>query len=61
MGGTTVNYVCVADGTVEFSTNSLDQFSYYRLLYSEQLSEANDVNFYEFTDEEFDELLPRCY
>jgi hypothetical protein len=56
-----MNYVCVADGVVEFSTNSPDQFAYYQLLYENQLSKSNDVNFYEFTDNELDELLPQPY
>ena len=52
-----MNYICLIDGVVEYGTNDLDKFNYYRLMYEEEHQDC-DVEYLTLTDEEYGTLFP---
>jgi hypothetical protein len=52
-----MNYLCLVDGLVEYSSTSLTDFAHYQLLYVEEHRDAN-VEYLTLTDDEFDSLFP---
>ena len=52
-----MNYICLIDGVVEYGTNDLDKFNYYRLMYEQEHQDC-DVEYLTLTDEEYGTLFP---
>lgn len=52
-----MNYICLVDGIVEYGTNDLDKFNYYRLMYEEEHQDC-DVEYLTLNDEEYGTMFP---
>jgi hypothetical protein len=52
-----MNYLCLVDGLVEYSSTRLSDFAHYQLMYAEEHRDAN-VEYLTLTDEEYDALFP---
>jgi len=57
-----MNYVCIIDGIVEFSSNSPKDFAHYLMMYEDEVFEAEEqgkfVQMLLLNDEEFDAMFP---
>jgi hypothetical protein len=51
-----MNYLCLVDGVVEYSSTSLSDFMHYKLMYVPDYQD--DVQFLTLTDEEYAEMFP---
>ena len=49
-------YLCLVDGLIEYSTNSLSEYAHYNLMYAEEHKDA-EVQYLTLTDEEYDEFF----
>lgn len=56
-----MNYVCIIDGVLEFSSTSAKDFAHYIMMYEDEIFEAEErgefVQMLSLTDEEFDAML----
>ena len=56
-----MNYVCIIDGLLEFSSTSAKDFAHYIMMYEDEIFGAEErgefVQMLSLTDEEFDALL----
>lgn len=57
-----MNYVCIIDGVVEFSSTSAKDFAHYIMMYEDEIFGAEErgefVQMLSLTDEEFDAMFP---
>ena len=51
-----MNYICLVDGILEYGTNDLDKFNYYRLVYEKEHQDC-EVEYLTLTDEEYDTMF----
>jgi len=56
-----MNYVCIIDGLLEFSSTSAKDFAHYIMMYEDEIFGAEEqgkfVQMLSLTDEEFDAML----
>ena len=56
-----MNYVCIIDGLLEFSSTSAKDFAHYIMMYEDEIFDAEEqgkfVQMLSLTDEEFDAML----
>lgn len=57
-----MNYVCIIDEIVHFSSTSAKDFAHYVMMYEDEIFEAEEqgkfVQMLSLTDEEFDVMFP---
>ncbi|UYA57567.1 hypothetical protein SCREM1_110 [Synechococcus phage S-CREM1] len=57
-----MNYVCIIDGVVEFSSTSAKDFAHYIMMYEDEIFGAEErgefVQMLSLTDDEFDTMFP---
>ena len=57
-----MNYVCIIDGLLEFSSTSAKDFAHYIMMYEDEIFGAEEqgkfVQMLSLTDEEYDQMFP---
>lgn len=57
-----MNYVCIIDEVVQFSSTSPNDFAHYLMMYEDEIFEAEErgefVQMLSLNDEEFDAMFP---
>ena len=51
-----MNFICLVDGLLEYSSNSLSDFTHYQSVYAEDHKDA-DVQYLMLNDEEYDSMI----
>jgi hypothetical protein len=48
-----MNYLCLVDGVVEYGSTDLNEFNHYLRVYYEDHRDAENVEYFVLTDEEY--------